>query len=148
MITNKVEYLLRILLDMSENATEGYISSKDIAERQGIPPKYMPQLMALLTGKGWATSARGARGGVKLAVDPGDINVYDVIAAAGEPLLIKPCLEGKFQCSLKELCPLLPVWHEAQQKLDLVMRQTTLASLKKNMEDVNAKAPESMSRNQ
>ncbi|HHY99372.1 MAG TPA: Rrf2 family transcriptional regulator, partial [Firmicutes bacterium] len=45
-ITNKVEYLLRILMDLIQNESKGYMLSKDIAERQSIPPKYMPQLMA------------------------------------------------------------------------------------------------------
>ncbi|HHY48068.1 MAG TPA: Rrf2 family transcriptional regulator [Firmicutes bacterium] len=131
-ITNKVEYLLRILMDLAENSTEGYVLSKNVAERQEIPPKYMPQLMALLTKKGWVTSVRGARGGVKLVADPKSISVYDVITAAGNPFLVKPCIDRKYRCSLKEMCPLLPIWERAQQEVDRVIRDVTLDTLMKN----------------
>jgi len=32
-----------ILMDLAVNKTDDYIVSRDVAERQGIPPKYMPQ---------------------------------------------------------------------------------------------------------
>ncbi|NPV80215.1 MAG: Rrf2 family transcriptional regulator [Firmicutes bacterium] len=135
-ITNKVEYLLRILMDLIQNESKGYMLSKDIAERQSIPPKYMPQLMALLTRQGWVTSMRGAGGGVRLAVDPDSISIYDVVTAAGEPLLIKPCVEKKYACSLKESCPLLPVWEKTQQEINKVLKDTTLSELVENQKTV------------
>lgn len=129
MITNRVEYLLLILLDLAEHKTPGYVLSREVAERQGIPSKYMPQLMAVLTRKGWVDSVRGARGGVRLATDPKDITVKDVIEAAGERFLVKPCVDDGFPCSRKDRCVLRPVWTEAQDQVDRVMGGVTLAAL-------------------
>lgn len=128
-ITSKVEYLLLILMDLAENRTPGYVLSRDVAGRQGIPPKYMPQLMALLTKKGWVASVRGARGGVRLVADPRDITIKDVIEAAGEKFQVKPCIDEGHPCSRKERCPLWPVWLEAQTQVDRVMESATLAAL-------------------
>lgn len=129
MITNKVEYMLLILVDLAKHSKEGYILSREIAERQQIPPKYMPQLMAALTRRGWVDSVRGAKGGVKLAVDPGSIRVQDVIDATGDEFRIKPCLDPDFPCQRKSVCPLFPVWEKAQASLRDIMESTTIADL-------------------
>ena len=56
MITNKVEYLLMTLMDLAARADEGYVTSREVAVRQGIPLKYMPQIVSLLSKSGWVDS--------------------------------------------------------------------------------------------
>lgn len=132
MITTKVEYLLLTLMDLAEHRTPGYVLSREVAERQGIPPKYMPQLMAVLTRRGWVASVRGARGGVRLVADPREITVKDVIEAAGERFLVKPCIDESHPCSRKQRCPLHEVWMRAQAQVDRVMESATIATLVEN----------------
>jgi Rrf2 family protein len=129
MVTNKLEYLLLTLLDLALNDTDDYVVSRDVAERQGISPKYMPQLMALLTRKGWVDSARGCKGGVKLVADPREITVSDVVEVAGEPLIIKPCVSSEYHCERKQGCPLNLLWLKAQMSVDRIAENTTLADL-------------------
>jgi len=129
MVTNKLEYLLLTLLDLALNDTDDYVVSRDVAERQGISPKYMPQLMALLTRKGWVDSARGCKGGVKLVADPREITVSDVVEIAGEPLIIKPCVSSEYHCERKQGCPLNLLWLKAQMSVDRIAEHTTLADL-------------------
>ncbi len=129
MVTNKLEYLLLTLMDLALNDTDDYVVSRDVAERQGISPKYMPQLMALLTRKGWVDSARGCKGGVKLVADPREITVSDVVEIAGEPLIIKPCVSSEYHCERKQGCPLNLLWLKAQMSVDRIAEHTTLADL-------------------
>ena len=129
MITNKLEYLLLTLMDLAINGTDEYVVSKDVAERQGISPKYMPQLMALLTKTGWVDSARGCKGGVKLVADPREITVSDVVEVAGEPPTIKPCVLPEYHCERKQVCPLNLLWVKAQMSVDHIAENTTLADL-------------------
>lgn len=130
MITRKVEYMLLALIDLAEHNDGSYLLSRDVAERQGIPGKYMPQLMAVLTRNGWVDSARGARGGVRLASDPSKVTVEAVIHASGDPLLIKECA-GTRVCPKEEGCRLHPLWTRAQAALTEAMRTTSLADLLK-----------------
>jgi len=124
-----LEYLLLTLLDLALNDTDDYVVSRDVAEGQGISPKYMPQLMALLTRKGWVDSARGCKGGVKLVADPREITVSDVVEVAGEPLIIKPCVSSEYHCERKQGCPLNLLWLKAQMSVDRIAENTTLADL-------------------
>ncbi|MBR6485420.1 MAG: Rrf2 family transcriptional regulator, partial [Lachnospiraceae bacterium] len=41
MISTKGRYALRVMIDLAENGTEGYIPLKDIAARQEISKKYL-----------------------------------------------------------------------------------------------------------
>ena len=40
-ISTKGRYALRMLLDMAQHQQEGYVTLKDIAQRQGISKKYL-----------------------------------------------------------------------------------------------------------
>ena len=45
-ISTKGRYALRMMLDLAKNQKSGYISLKDIAERQGISKKYLEQIVS------------------------------------------------------------------------------------------------------
>lgn len=132
MITNKTEYLLMILMDLYRHQDEGYVLTRDVAERQGIPANYVPQLMAILTKKGWVDSVRGAGGGVHIVVAPKKVTVKDVLQVAEDPIVIKACLLDAHRCPKQKECPLHPVWERAQASVDAIMASTTLADLLKS----------------
>ena len=69
-ISTRGRYALRLLLDLAEHADEGFVSLKDIAERQDISLKYVEQLMPQLIAAGMLDTARGKSGGYKLARKP------------------------------------------------------------------------------
>lgn len=129
MITNKVEYLLMTLMDLAARADEGYVTSREVAVRQGIPLKYMPQIVSLLSKSGWVDSMRGPKGGIKLAVQPDLITIQDVIDATGDPFLVKQCLSLDDRCARKDSCPLRGIWMKAQEQVMSAMQSTTLADL-------------------
>lgn len=129
MITSKVEYLILTLLDLAADGGDGFVRTRDVAERQGIPAKYMPQVMSILSKKGWVESARGPGGGVRLAVDPAEVTIQDVIDVSGDPLVVKACVTDGFRCLKKEGCPLRSVWKEAQDRVTGLMKGTTLSDL-------------------
>ncbi|GHS90726.1 hypothetical protein AGMMS49957_17320 [Synergistales bacterium] len=47
-ISTKGRYALRMLLDIAEHESEGYVSLKEVAERQGISKNYLEQIIMLL----------------------------------------------------------------------------------------------------
>ena len=69
-VSTKGRYALRIMIDLAEHNTGGYIRLKDISKRQGITLKYMEQIMPILTKSGYVKSFRGNNGGYMLAKKP------------------------------------------------------------------------------
>ena len=69
-ISTKGRYALRMLLDLAEHRSEGYIALKDIAERQGISKKYLEQIVPILNRSDVLKTNRGYQGGYMLAKNP------------------------------------------------------------------------------
>ena len=63
MISTKGRYALRVLIDMAEHQTDGYIPLKEIAKRQGISEKYLESIVKLLVKGGVVEGMRGKGGG-------------------------------------------------------------------------------------
>ena len=52
-ISTKGRYALRMLLDLAEHQSEGYIALKDIAARQDVSKKYLEQIIPILNKSGF-----------------------------------------------------------------------------------------------
>ena len=84
-ITAKVDYAVRAMAEMAAGP-EGPVKGDALAGRQGIPPKFLENILADLRRAGLVRSQRGAEGGYWLAHPPADITVADVIRAVEGPL--------------------------------------------------------------
>lgn len=81
-ITSKGRYGLKIMLELArpENR-QGLLKSREIAERQNIPLKYLEQIVNILKKRGLVSSVRGAEGGYRLSREPASITVYEILTA-------------------------------------------------------------------
>jgi Rrf2 family protein len=127
MLSKKLFYAVEAVLYIAYNTGRGPISSRDIADRQGLPPRYLEQLMQRLVRGGILRGVRGPRGGYLLAkerrrITVGDIcdvlndekDEHDMKGYGGTPL------GGKV---------VLPVWEEAHKKTMEYLKQVNLADL-------------------
>jgi Rrf2 family cysteine metabolism transcriptional repressor len=78
-ISAKGEYAIRAMLDLALRQGRGLIPIQDIARRQGIPQRYLEQVLLLLKRAGFLASKRGATGGYRLVGSPREISVGDVL---------------------------------------------------------------------
>lgn len=132
LIGNKLEYALKILIELALARGQGLIPSRNIAEKCSIPANFMPQITAVLTKKGWVTSSRGPGGGLKLAVEPGKVTVLEVMEVLNNKLTIKECLFSDKKCSQSAACPLFPLWKNIEQGVMEVVENTTIEDLVKD----------------
>ena len=70
MISTKGRYALRVLIDMAEHQTDGYIPLKEIAKRQDISEKYLESIVKSLVKGGVVEGMRGKGGGYRLCKSP------------------------------------------------------------------------------
>jgi Rrf2 family cysteine metabolism transcriptional repressor len=69
------------MLDLSLQPPRRIVPIQEIAARQGIPQRYLEQVLQALKRSGLLTSRRGAAGGYQLARAPEDISAGDVLRA-------------------------------------------------------------------
>lgn len=78
-LTTRSEYGLLALIYLARHEGEGYISIETIAKAQGIPPKFLEQLMLALKRARFLKSVKGQKGGYQLAKKPNQISLAEVI---------------------------------------------------------------------
>ena len=79
MISTRGRYALRMMVDLAEHKTEGYISLKDIAERQEVSKKYLEQIIPMMNRSGLLQTVRGYQGGYRLSREPKEISVWEIL---------------------------------------------------------------------
>ena len=111
MISTRGRYALRILVDLAENQTDGYITLKEAADRQEISEKYLESIVKDLVKARFVEGVRGKGGGYRLARPAEEIGVLDVLRSADGTLVPVACLEaGSEPCSRADDCRTLPLW--------------------------------------
>jgi Rrf2 family transcriptional regulator, iron-sulfur cluster assembly transcription factor len=87
-LSNKGRYAVRALFDIAYFNEGRATQAKDIAERQGIPPRFLEQIFQDLKRAGIVASKRGPQGGYALASDARQIRLGDVVRALEGPLVL------------------------------------------------------------
>lgn len=72
-------------------ASEEWVSTAEIAERERIPRKFLETIVVSLRDHGLVDSRRGSHGGHRLARDPATISIAEVIRIMDGPLALTPC---------------------------------------------------------
>ncbi len=127
-LTARSEYGLLALIDLGCRYGCGPVSAREVSERQGVPAKFLEQLLAALRKAGLVSAVRGARGGFTLTRDPGEITVLEVVEALEGPLAPTSC-DGGSLCGRSGACAAAGVWARATEALRDVFLTTTLADL-------------------
>lgn len=129
-ISTRGRYAIRMLQDMADHEHEGYVTLKDIAERQGISKKYLEQIAMTLAQGGVLNAARGHRGGYKLNGKPEDWTIYRILVIVEGSMAPVACLEGTDNpCARKDQCVTLPVWTGLDRVIREYLEQYTLKDL-------------------
>ena len=130
MISTRGRYALRVLIDLAENQGDGYIPMKDVAARQGISLKYLEQIMPALKKNNIVKGVHGKGGGYRLAAEPCEINVGEVLKLTEGSLAPVACLaEGATKCDRARTCNTLDFWKGLNDVIDDYLRSKTLADL-------------------
>jgi Rrf2 family cysteine metabolism transcriptional repressor len=129
-LTARSEYGLLALIDLGVRYGGGPVSAREVSERQGVPGKFLEQLLGALRKAGLVSAVRGARGGFELTRDPSSITVLEVVEALEGPLAPTSC-DGGSLCGRSGACAAAGVWGKATQALREVFETTTLADLSK-----------------
>lgn len=109
---------------------EGPVGVKEIAARQGIPEKFLEQLISALRRAGLVISQRGAQGGFQLARPAKEIDVFQVMEALEGPFRPVACIgSDEAGCAKNACCATQDLWREAKEALESVFRSTTLEGL-------------------
>lgn len=129
-VSTKGRYALRVMIDLAEHQTDGYIPLKEIAERQDISEKYLESILKILVQNRLLAGLRGKGGGYRLTKAPENYTISSILRLTEGTLAPVACLDiNPVDCPRMAECRTLPMW----QKLDKLIHEffdgITLADL-------------------
>lgn len=131
-ISTRGRYALRVMLDLAQNQSDGYIAMKKVAERQGISLKYIEKIMPVLSKNNYVEGVHGKGGGYRLSKEPKEYRVGDILRLAEGDLAPVACLQCNAEkCDRADICLTLPMWTEFYNIVNNYFDGITLKDLMK-----------------
>ena len=133
-LSKKTFLALEAVVDVAVNARPDPVQSKEITKRQGIPQRYLEQVMQQLVHAGILKGVRGPRGGYRLARERRRITVGEIVRVVGaiesgdEPKIAVPSMLGEKVVG--------PVWDDIQNELMHKLDAITIDDLCRRADEV------------
>ncbi|NTW99389.1 MAG: Rrf2 family transcriptional regulator [Geobacteraceae bacterium] len=130
-LTTRSEYGLLALVYLARQPKDEFISIDTIARAQGIPPKFLEQLMLALKRAHFLRSSKGQHGGYTLAKAPNQISLAEVIRLFDGALAPTESVSENFYEStpIEKEKSLTDVFREIRDFVSLKLEKTTIADV-------------------
>jgi Rrf2 family protein len=130
MLTNKARYALHAMLFLARSGASA--TASEIAEAEGIPRKFLEQVLASLRSAGLVVGRRGPRGGYVLARPPEQISFAAILRSIDGPLALAPCASQHAfapcpDCKSIESCEIRPALIAVRDTTTLLLEGISLA---------------------
>jgi Rrf2 family protein len=105
-------------VDLAMQSGSAPIQAKAIARRQGIPARFLEQVLHAMKKAGLVSSQRGAQGGYVLSKKPSEVSLAEILEALEGPFLRLEQMNGRLHRTSKSEALLAQVWdrvHEAER---------------------------------
>lgn len=128
-ISTKGRYAIRLMIDIGIQ-NNGYVRLKDVAKRQEISIKYLEQIVGSLQKAGLLLSSRGAQGGYRLAKDPSEYKIGEILRATEGSIAPVSCLDDDVnKCNRSHICATLDFWQGLYDVINDYLDSHSLAEL-------------------
>jgi len=128
-LSNLSDYAI-VMLSAAARAGSISVSAAMLAEETGVPLPTAQKLMGRLAIAGLLKSTRGMGGGFRLARDPVQISLADIVEAVEGPIAMTSCVEeGRHDCGLETACKVRPHWGAVNTAVKGALGGVSLASL-------------------
>ena len=145
-LSKKLLFAIEAVVDIAYHAGNDPVRSSEISRRQGIPRRYLEQVLQQLVHHGVLAGQRGPRGGYRLARERRRISVGDIIRIVRE---LEGGLDriGDNEGSEIGVHVVRPIWTDMQNEMMARFDQLTIEQLcqqarRKNIISESARVPD------
>ncbi|MBM3506577.1 MAG: Rrf2 family transcriptional regulator [Alphaproteobacteria bacterium] len=128
-LTRKMLYALEAVVDIAYNSSADPTQAREIAKRQGIPQRYLEQVMQKLVRAGVLKGVRGPRGGYRLARERRRITVGEILRVVySTELTTRDLLNMEPGSDLAEKV-IRPLWRDVRESFMRKINTITIEDL-------------------
>lgn len=128
-LTRRGDYAVRAMLALAAEDEGIRLSSRRIAERMDIPPRFLPQVMHDLAEAGLVVAHEGRAGGYRLSRPAEAISLLDVVSAVERNGRLRSCVLRGGPCAADGTCAVHDVFISAWETITERLASATLAGL-------------------
>ena len=137
MISKKAKYAIKALKVLTEEYGKGPVLISYISAKENIPKKFLEAILLELRNHGILQSQKGKGGGYLLRVDPGRVNLAQVLRVIDGPIAPTPCVSFNFyvkcdDCDDEVTCALRPIMEQVRDANLSVYANTTLLTFQQS----------------
>lgn len=123
-LTRHTDYALRLLIDLAGRG-DVRVQIDEVAERQAISRSHLRKIANELARAGFIEAVRGRGGGIRLARDPADIGLKQVLDVTEPRCAMVDCAS----CRLVRGCDLPSILDRARNAFDNELSRYSLADV-------------------
>lgn len=127
-VSKKLMFAIEAVLDIAYNAGTEPVQSGEITRRQGIPRRYLEQVLQQLVRDGILSGVRGPRGGYRLARERRRITVGEIVRVVRAMETAVDPIEDPAGSILGHKV-VRPLWLQLQEECMLRLEATTIEDL-------------------
>ena len=118
-LTTMTDYALRLLMHVGQHR-DRLCTIAEVAQVYGISEAHLMKITHQLGLAGWIETVRGKGGGMRLAREPAQINLGELVRSVEPDFVLVECLARGSACTLTGRCGLTRIFGSA---LDAFMQQ-------------------------
>jgi Rrf2 family nitric oxide-sensitive transcriptional repressor len=136
-LTQLTDYAMRLLIYLAQHP-QRLCTIAEVARSYGISEAHLVKVTHQLGRAGWIATTRGNGGGIRLAREPQDIVVGDVVRSMEPDFFVVECFSTGNSCMLTGTCKLTGVMDGALRSFMQYLDGHTLADILPAPADVPA----------
>ncbi|AXA84563.1 SUF system Fe-S cluster assembly regulator [Lysobacter oculi] len=127
-VTKLTDYATLVMTVLAA-APEAVLSAAELAERAGIELPTAAKVLKPLAQAGLVEGFRGANGGYRLARDPHEVSLADIVEAMEGPLAMTECSIHEGQCGIEDSCGVRGNWQRVNTVIAQALREVSLHAM-------------------
>ena len=141
MLSQKSKYALKALLVLAKEYGQGPVLISDIAQREGVPRKFLELILLELKNQRILQSKKGKGGGYFLARSPEQVHIGEVVRVLDGPIAPLPCASRTAyrrcqECRDERTCGIRMVMKDVRDATAKILDSTSLADVLSRVERV------------
>jgi len=140
-LSTRTRYGVRAMLELAIREGSTPVSTREIADKQHISPKYLEAVLTAVRKAGLVRSVRGAGGGHVLARSATEITLREVFEVLEGAEAFVPCTSDPTLCDRVGECVAREVWADMYAASMAALEAITLAELAQRAKERQGSLP-------
>jgi FeS assembly SUF system regulator len=128
-LSKATDYGIVLMAQLAGDPARGPHNARELAAAAELPVPMVSKILKALAREGLLDSQRGAKGGYRLAREPEDLPVAEMIRVLEGPVALTDCAIGPELCEHETSCAVREPWQKINRVVERALADVTLADL-------------------